>query len=93
MTNKVKTTRNLKVIGQSGYRYQATPTVMLKGKWLSEFGFDIGTHVKVECEDGRLIITKKEARDEILQPVLCVAEGKAGYGKKKSVSRQRQERR
>ncbi len=61
MTNEVKTTRNLKVIEQSGYRYQATPTVMLKGKWLSEFGFDIGMHVKVECEDGRLIITKEEA--------------------------------
>lgn len=43
MTKEVKTTRNLKVIEQSGYRYQATPTVMLKGKWLSEFGFDIGT--------------------------------------------------
>lgn len=67
MTKEAKTTRNLKVIEQSGYRYQATPTVMLKGKWLSEFGFDIGTHVKVECEDGRLIITKEEARDEIVQ--------------------------
>ncbi len=61
MTNKVKTTRNLKVIEQSGYRYQATPTVMLKGKWLSEFGFEIGTQVKVECENGKLIITKEEA--------------------------------
>ena len=30
--------------------------MMLKGKWLSEFGFDIGTHIKVECEDGRLIM-------------------------------------
>lgn len=90
MTKDVKTTRNLKVIEQSGYRYQATPTVMLKGKWLSEFGFDIGTHVKVECEDGRLIITKEE---EIVQPVLCVAEAKADYGKKRSASRQRQERR
>ena len=93
MTNEVKKTRNLKVIEQSGYKYQATPTVMLKGKWLSEFGFDIGTHVKVECEDGRLIITKDEAMDEIVQPVLCVAEGKAGYGKKKSASRQKRERR
>ena len=64
MTKEVKTIRNLKVIEQSGYRYQATPTVMLKGKWLSEFGFDIGTHVKVECEDGRLIITKEEAIEE-----------------------------
>ena len=64
---------------------------MLKEKWLSEFGFDIGTHVKVECEDSRLIITKEEARDEIVQPVLCVAEGKADYGKKKSASRQKRE--
>ena len=93
MTKEVKTIRNLKVIEQSGYRYQATPTVMLKGKWLSEFGFDIGTRVKVECEDGRLIITKEEAIEEIVQPVLCVAERKAGYGKKKTASRQRRERR
>lgn len=69
------------------------PTVMLKGKWLNEFGFDIGTHVKVECEDGRLIITKEEAIEETVQPVLCVAEGKVGYGKKKSASRQSRERR
>ena len=75
MTNKVKTTRNLKVIGQSDYRYQATPTVMLKGKWLSEFGFDIGTHVKVECEDGRLIITKEEAIETVpllTTPLICL---------------------
>ena len=93
MTKEVKTTRNLKVIEQSEYRYQATPTVMLKGKWLSKFGFDSGTHVKVECEEGRLIITKEEEAEEIVQPVLCVAEGKAGYGKKRSASRQRHERR
>ena len=93
MTKEVKTTRNLKVIEQSGYRYQVTPTVMLKGKWLSEFGFDIGTPVIVECEDGRIIITKEKAIEEIGRPVLCVAEGKAGYGKKESASRQRRERR
>ena len=63
MTKEAKTTRNLKVIEQSGYRYQATPTVMLKGKWLSEFGFDIGTHVKVECEDGRLKRNPLQGRD------------------------------
>ena len=91
MTKEAKTTRNLKVIEQSGYRYQATPTVMLKGKWLSEFGFEIGTHVKVECENGKLIITKEEVMEEIVQPVLCVAEGKAGYGKKKTASKQRRE--
>lgn len=82
MTKEAKITRNLKVIEQSGYRYQATPTVMLKGKWISEFGFDIGTHVKVECEDGRLVITKEESIEEIMQPVFCVAEGKADYDKR-----------
>lgn len=34
--------RELKVYGQSGYKYQDTPTIMLKGKWLEEAGFDIG---------------------------------------------------
>lgn len=38
--------------------------MMLKDKWLSEFSFDIGTHVKVECEDGRIIIMKEEAIEE-----------------------------
>lgn len=67
MTKEVKTTRNLKVIEQSGYRYQATPTVMLKAKWLSEFGFDIGTHVKVECEDGRNIARYMRV-DKLIRP-------------------------
>ena len=37
MTKEVKKTRNLKVIEQSGHRYQATPTVMLKGKDIERF--------------------------------------------------------
>ena len=66
MTKEAKTTRNLKVIEQSGYRYQATPTVMLKGKWLSELGFDIGTHVKVRictaCITRKAIRRKRSRR-------------------------------
>lgn len=50
--------RDLKVYGQSGYRYKDTATIMLKGKWLEELGFAIGDPVSVKCEDGRLIITK-----------------------------------
>ena len=31
-----KETRTLKVYGQSGYRYQDTPAIILKGKWLED---------------------------------------------------------
>lgn len=54
--------RNIKVYGQSGYRYQETPTIMLKGMWLKELGFDIGDYISVTCEDGRLVITPDAER-------------------------------
>lgn len=62
---KMKNTRNLKVYGTSGYHYKTTPTIMLKGQWLSELGFDEGTPIEVKCEGGQLIITKIEP--EILE--------------------------
>ena len=40
-----KKNRNMKVHGTSGYRYKATPTIMLKGEWLKELGFEIGNYV------------------------------------------------
>ncbi|MCR5103549.1 MAG: SymE family type I addiction module toxin [Eubacterium sp.] len=49
--------RNMKVYGMSGYKYRATPTIMLKGQWLKELGFDIGSYVSVSCENGKLVIT------------------------------------
>ncbi|MCI9500574.1 MAG: type I toxin-antitoxin system SymE family toxin [Hungatella sp.] len=54
--------RNIKVYGQSGYKYQETPTIMLKGMWLKELGFDIGDYISVTCEDGRLVITPDAER-------------------------------
>ena len=50
--------REMKVYESSGYQYKRTPSIVLKGKWLSEFGFDIGEPIEVKCEAGRLIITK-----------------------------------
>ena len=47
--------RSIKVYGQSGYKYQETPTIMLKGMWLKELGFEIGDYISVVCEDGKLI--------------------------------------
>lgn len=54
--------RSIKVYGQSGYKYQETPTIMLKGKWLEELGFKIGDYISITCEDGRLVITPDAER-------------------------------
>lgn len=55
-----KKSRNMKVYEQSGYNYKSTPTIMLKGQWLKEAGFDCGTSITVTCEEGKLIITPRE---------------------------------
>ena len=57
----MKKIRNMKVYSQSGYNYKATPTIVLKGEWLKEAGFDSGMSVTVHCEEGRLVITPREA--------------------------------
>ena len=57
-----KNTRSVKIYGMSGYKYQATPTIMLKGKWLEELGFQIGDYITVSYEDGKLIITPDAER-------------------------------
>ena len=49
--------RELKVVEQSGYRYRPTPTIMLKGQWLKELGFEANKRVTVKCEGGKLTIT------------------------------------
>ena len=52
-----KNVRNMKVCGQSGYKYETVPAITLKGKWLEELGFHLGDYVQVKCENGQLIIT------------------------------------
>lgn len=79
-----KEKRKLKVCEQSGYRYKPTPTLMLKGAWLEEWGFTSNMPVSVECEEGRLIITPMETEnfiDIFEEPHLAckVAEGKGVY--------------
>ena len=53
--------RKMKVYKQCGYKYQETPTITLKGKWLETAGFQIGDRIQVECMDGKLIIKNREA--------------------------------
>jgi antitoxin component of MazEF toxin-antitoxin module len=57
-----KKNRSIKVYGQSGANYKTVPTIVLKGQWLKELGFEIGDPVCVACEDGKLIITQDAGR-------------------------------
>lgn len=52
--------RKMKVYEASGYNYKRTPSIILKGDWLKETGFDVGGLIQVECENGKMIITPRE---------------------------------
>ena len=58
----IREKRELKVYGQSGYKYQDTPTIMLKGKWLEEAGFDIGQPISLKVEHQVLTITLSQIK-------------------------------
>lgn len=40
----------------SGNKYDETPTIMMKGKWLEKFGFIVGQKYIVECKKNTHII-------------------------------------
>ena len=48
--------RTLKVYRISGNKYDETPTIMMKGKWLEKFGFIVGQKYIVECKKNTHII-------------------------------------
>lgn len=77
-----KSVRNLKVCGQSGYQYKTIPSIMLKGQWLNDWGFEIDDAIVVKCEDGKLVISKAEADEQqaITGVSQIVAEGVKKYG-------------
>ena len=39
-------------------KYKSVPQIRLQGLWLEQLGFESGAEVKVECEEGRLVIWK-----------------------------------
>lgn len=57
--------RSVKGYGQSGYKYREMPTIMLKGIWLKEAGFDIGDYISVTREDGKIIIAQDVERSAV----------------------------
>lgn len=52
--------RKLKIYNQSmgGGNYTSVPTILLKGKWLEEAGFNMGEYVAVEIDGDRIILSK-----------------------------------
>ena len=62
-----KKTRNIKVCRQPGYNRKSAPEIKLSGQWLKEIGFEIGSLIKVQCEDGKLVILLDKAREEELE--------------------------
>ena len=52
-----KNVRNMKVCGQSGYKYETVPAITLKGKWLEELGFHLGDNEQVICVNRQQLIT------------------------------------
>ena len=48
--------KKLKVYSTSDKNYIPIPAIILKGKWLGKYGFEMNTLISVNCEDGRITI-------------------------------------
>jgi len=55
-----KPERHLTVHESSGYMYKRTPTILLKGEWLRDMGFDIGDKICVKFDEGKLVIGQEK---------------------------------
>lgn len=55
---RVKNNRPMKVYETSGYQYKSTPTIIMKGQCLEQFGFGAGEKINVRCEEGKLTVTR-----------------------------------
>ena len=51
--------RNLKVYPRYGNK-KIIPEIRLQGEWLQELDFTPGTPIVVQCQGGKLVITRKE---------------------------------
>lgn len=61
MAKQRKDFRELTVCEACGYNYSRVPGIRIQGKWLAELGFEPGDAVLIQCEDGKITITKDEA--------------------------------
>ncbi len=52
--------RKLKVYETSDKNNIPTPTIILKGKWLGKYGFDMNTLISVNCENRKITIEPRD---------------------------------
>ena len=58
--NAMSENRKLKVYETSDKNYIPIPTIVLKGKWLGKYGFDMNTLISVNCQDRKIIIEPRD---------------------------------
>lgn len=61
-----------------GSSYSTYPKIQMEGKWLEALGFNVGDHVQVDYEEGKITLSLIKP-----EPVMMVAEPTAEYGKSK----------
>lgn len=51
--------RKLTVYAGSGKNYTVIPQIILQGQWLGKIDFNVGDKITVDCQPGRITITKE----------------------------------
>ncbi len=54
--------RKLTVYNGRGAFKKSPPQILLQGNWLEQAGFSTGDKITVKCHQGKLVITKDDAR-------------------------------
>ena len=67
MARAKKEYRELTVSEATNYGRKTAPMLRIQGLWFQELGFNIGDPVLVKCEDGKLIIMRDTAREELIE--------------------------
>ena len=56
--------RRMTVYKGRGTFKEAPPQILLQGRWLERAGFNAGDKITVDCQQGRLVITKDESQTD-----------------------------
>ena len=67
MARAKKEYRELTGSEATNYGRKTAPMLRIQGLWFQELGFNIGDPVLVKCEDGKLIIMRDTAREELIE--------------------------
>ena len=57
--------RRMTVYKGRGAFKEAPPQILLQGRWLERAGFNTGDKITVDCQQGRLVITKDDPEADV----------------------------